>query len=284
MTLGETYQTLRSDFRREGIANPELDARLLIRHVTSFNDADFLSRPDAILTPAQKEHIRALSARRLAGETIGRITGVREFWGLEFTLSPDTLEPRPDTETLVEAALQWVRTHKKTNLRILDLGTGTGCILISLLKECPQAHGLGIDIAPGAVQMARKNAERHGVAARCVFEQGSWAENLSGTFDLIVSNPPYIPAQAIPLLEKEVRTQDPILALDGGVDGLEAYKIILTETKNLLRLDGRIFLEIGFNQENDIARLVENGGLTRRDSYTDLGGIPRVVEISYGDK
>lgn len=253
------YQILRQKLRDAGIPNPDHEARLILRHGLDPDDA-----------------VR----RRLSGEPLARMIGTQEFWSLEFELSPDTLEPRADTETLVEAALRRFKDHPPR--RILDIGTGTGCILISLLHEWPQAQGVGTDLAAGAVETARRNAERLGVAGRARFVQTDWAAGIDGVFDLIVSNPPYISREVIANLAPEVRNHDPILALDGGEDGLDAYKIILTEIKRVLAPGGWFFLEIGYDQSDSVPRLVENIGSTPERIIPDLGGNPRVVECHMG--
>ena len=210
--------------------------------------------------------------------------GSGEFWGLTFKVTPATLDPRADTETLVTAALKRAREMVAKPLRILDLGTGTGCIPIALLKELPNATAVAVDISADALSVSRENAARHGVADRLEFRQGSWfdAVNQGEVFDLITSNPPYIPESDIESLSKEVRNHDPIQALSGGTDGLDAYKTILKDLKNHLDCDGFALFEIGAGQEKDLARLIEDSNMTRSESYADLAGILRVVEITMG--
>jgi release factor glutamine methyltransferase len=190
------------------------------------------------------------------------------------------LDPRPDTETLIEAALK--RFKGNPPRKILDLGTGSGCILITLLSEWPQAQGVGVDISPAALDVARENAQINGIASRARFICGDWGEGLDESFDLIVSNPPYIPTQDIETLEKGVRNHDPTRALDGGADGLEAYKAILMAIKKLFSTDGAGFFEIGFSQAQEVARLVANAGFSVRETHPDLAGIQRVVEFDLG--
>lgn len=250
---------LRRRLREAGISNPEQEARLIERYRLD---------PEAVLK------------RRLAGEPLSRIIGTQEFWSLEFELSPETLDPRQDTETLVAAVLE--RYGDIPPHRILDIGTGTGCILISLLHEWSEASGVGTDLSQGAVDVARRNAERNGVAARAIFVQTTWAKGIDGLFDLIVSNPPYIRRDLIPNLDANVQDYDPILALDGGADGLEAYRTILTETKTLLAPGGRMFFEIGYDQFESVPRLVANAGATPERIIVDSGGNPRVVECHMG--
>jgi release factor glutamine methyltransferase len=268
------------------IPNPALDARLIVRLATGFSDADLITKAEMPVSAEAQDKAGEFLARRLKGEPLSRIAGEREFWSMTFKISPDTLDPRPDTETLVEAAVRAAKTMDRTGLKILDLGTGSGCILISVLKELPGAVGTGIDLNPSALAIAKENAVRHEVDSRCHFLEGSWFSPLppGAQFDLILSNPPYIPASDIETLAVDVREYDPILALDGGEDGLSAYKIILKDLKKHLACGGRALFEIGQGQEHDLARLVEKSNMSVRDSHKDLAGIVRVVEMSHGEK
>ena len=270
-------------FAESGMQTPDLDARILMRHFLDLTDADLITG-QGTPTTAQLTLLEAAIQRRLAGEPISRILGYREFWGMRFKITPDTLDPRPDTERLVEMAVETLRDHPPR--RILDLGTGSGCILLALLKEFPQATGVGLDINPGAVDVSRENMENNRLSARATFHVSNWTDSLpdSSPFDLIVSNPPYIPESNIGSLSCEVRNHDPILALKGGADGLDAYKIIITKIKNILSPGGICLFEIGQNQDRDVVRLVEESGLTVRRIGADLSGILRVLEIGYGDK
>lgn len=282
LTLNTIYQTIKKTLQKADINNPQLVARTFIKEATGLSDADFIAEPDHPVTPEQQAQIESFVARRLAGEPVSRILGEREFWGLSFKVTPDVLDPRPDTETLVEAALDRFKDNPPT--RILDLGTGSGCILIALLHEWSDAQGVAVDISDKALTVARENAERNGVADRITFIQSNWGDSVSGTFDLIVSNPPYIANHEIPNLAVEVRNHDPILALVAEEEGLRAYRDILSQIKNLLKPGGRVFFEVGHTQAGQVARLSEDVGATLSRIVPDLVGIPRVVEISYGDK
>jgi release factor glutamine methyltransferase len=203
--------------------------------------------------------------------------GNREFWSLSFRLSPATLSPRPDTETIVEACLA-VLPDRQGAYRLLDLGTGTGAILIALLSERPGAFGVGIDKAVEAVAVARLNAEDNGVAARAAFAEGDWMAGLVGPFDLIVSNPPYIPSRDIAGLDREVREHDPALALDGGADGLDAYRRIAADAPRLLARGGCLIFELGIGQAQDVAALMRAAGFTiLGPPRKDLGGVARAL-------
>ncbi len=281
----QLYNELKSLLQTANREMAALEARILFEDIAKISMKSLHLDKDITISREVTERLEKIAFRRCEGEPLGRILGYRDFWKDRFYLSPDTLEPRPDTETLIESVLE---SYSKSfpPLKILDLGTGTGCILLSLLREFGDARGVGIDISKGAVLMARQNSERLGLADRAGFLQGNWTDRLEKDrkFDLIVSNPPYIPSADIPNLQKEVRNHDPILALDGGNDGLTPYKNLLPTLKNHLEPQGRIFFEFGINQEEDIKRLAEDSGATLIRVTNDLGGIPRVVEISYGDK
>jgi len=255
------HQALRQKLQDAGIPNAEREARWMLDGIPAARVADALNR-------------------RLAGEPLSRILGNQEFWGLGFELSPDTLDPRADTETLIQAALN--RFKGRPPKRILDIGTGTGCILITLLHEWPETTGVATDISAGALETARRNATLNGVADRAEFIQTSWAAGVTGSFDLILSNPPYIPTAVIPNLDENVQNYDPILALDGGADGLDAYRFILTEIKTLLNPGGYALFEIGYDQAESMPRIVEESGATPENIIRDSGGNPRVVECRMG--
>jgi release factor glutamine methyltransferase len=226
---------------------------------------------------AARDKLDAYAARRLAGEPVWRILGEREFWGLPFRLSPATLEPRPDSETLVEAALAALKHRRDEPLAILDLGTGTGCLLIALLSEFRAAHGIGVDLSEDACAMARGNAALNGVAQRAVIQQGEWTRGLSERFDLIVSNPPYIPTAVIATLSAAVREHDPPLALDGGGDGLACYRALAASLPDALAPGGVAVLEIGAGQGPDVTALMSAAGLRFAGSRRDLGGHERAL-------
>lgn len=278
--MQQFYNTLRRILKEGGANDPGFAARLLLKAVLGFSDADLLAGDMPAPDAAQSALLKHYAARCAAGEPVSRILGVREFWGLEFALSPDTLDPRPDTEMLVETALK--RFTGNPPKRILDIGTGTGCILISLLHEWPLSTGVGTDLSAGALETARRNAETHGVADRATFVRTSWAAGVEGPFDLILSNSPYIRSDVIPNLDINVKNHDPILALDGGADGLNAYRAILTETKRLISPGGIALFEIGFDQGEAVSRLVEDAGATPGPVIPDWGGNPRVVEGAWG--
>ena len=281
MTFDEMLKSVRARFNASGVENPALDARVLVMRGAGINEVDLISRGASPLSEQQIEIIEQMVSRRLMGEPVSRILGGREFWGLWFKVTPDTLDPRPDTETLVSAALDFAKRRQfelGRPLRLLDLGTGSGCILISLLSELKEAHGVGIDLNAGAVAVSCENNMVNGVGDRAEFRVGSWFDAVKEgeLFDLILSNPPYIPHDEIESLAVEVKNHDPILALSGGSDGLGPYKIILGDVKKHLACGGHVFFEIGQGQEVDIARLAMDAGLNHIESYSDLSGIIRV--------
>lgn len=298
ITIDEMLRSMRERLTASGADNPALDARILLRQAGGFSDIDLISLGQATISAEATEEVERLLSRRLAGEPVSRILGEREFWGLSFKVTADTLDPRADTETLVRAALRAageIRSGEEVGLaamagtepfRILDLGTGSGCIPIALLTEMPDAFAVAVDLNPKALDVARENAARHNVHERMEFRLGSWFEAVGEgeRFELITSNPPYIPESEIESLSAEVRKFDPILALSGGGDGLHAYKIILKDLKKHLCCGGRALLEIGCGQEKDLARLVDDSMMNHIDSYADLAGIVRVVELSCGEK
>jgi release factor glutamine methyltransferase len=260
---------------------PELDARLLAQAAFGLDAMGLVRREREPATPEQLVGLDRFALRRLAGEPISRIVGEQEFWGLKFVLSQATLVPRPETEQLVEEAL--ARLAGLRAPRIVDLGTGSGAIIVSILEALPRAHGLATDISEAALATARQNAERHGVAGRLDFRQGHWWQAVPHTelFDLIVSNPPYIATAAIADLAPEVRVFDPKAALDGGWDGLEAYRAIASQAARRLVPKGHMLLEIGYNQAEAVSRVFRRAGFGRVEILKDLAGLDRVVSASH---
>ena len=275
-TLRDALAAATRRLAEAGIPEARLDARLLLQHRLGLRREDVFLQADRPLTAEEAAGYEALLARRLAREPVSRILGEREFWSLPFRLSPDTLDPRPDTETLVEAVLDRVPV-RVAPLRLLDLGTGSGCILLALLHELPNAAGLGVDRAPGAARTARENAGRLGLAGRAGFAVSDWATAVRGPFDIVVSNPPYIPAADIAALAPEVRRHDPALALAGGADGLDPYRLLAREMPRLLRAGGTAAFEVGIGQDRDVAALLAASGLEVLEVRRDLGGIGRCV-------
>jgi release factor glutamine methyltransferase len=261
------------------IETAKLDARILLQSAFGLTREEMLMHP---YDPAKEPWLaraRAMVGRRERGEPVSRILGRREFWSLEFLITPATLDPRPDTETVVEAALAEIR-DRAAPLRILDLGTGTGCLLLALLSELPAAVGVGMDVEPGAASMAQRNADRLRLWDRAMFCVGSWADALDGSFDVIVANPPYIPSGSIRWLPVEVRGFDPHIALDGGDDGGLAHRAIAEQLPRLLSPTGRAHLEVGAGQAEEVSEIVRRVGLRIVAIRHDLAGIERCISVS----
>jgi len=275
-TLRELLSRTENRLAAAGIETPDLDARFLIEGALRLSPAEIRLNSARAVSDEERTRVERFVERRAAHEPVGRILGRRDFWTLELALSPATLEPRPDTETVVEATLA-VLPNRTAPLRLLDLGTGTGCLLLALLAELPNATGLGIDISPEAVETAGGNAARNGLADRARFRVGNWGEGLERSFDIVVSNPPYIPTRTIDELSPEVRLFDPLRALDGGLDGLDAYRIIAAQAPGLLNPGGTLALEVGWDQAAVVAELVGAAGLSVSGVFRDLGGIERCV-------
>jgi release factor glutamine methyltransferase len=280
-SVRQAFVETASVLREAGIETPELDARLLLCHAAALTHESFVARAGEALQPEAAVRLEALVRRRASREPISRITGTREFYGRSFLVDESVLDPRPDTETLIEVALALIEKtgRREEPLRLLDLGTGTGCILLTLLAELPKARGLGTDLSPAALRLAEANARRLGVAGRASFLASDWLDAIHGEFDLIVSNPPYIASGEIERLAPEVAHHDPYLALDGGPDGLKAYRRIAAGAARLVAPRGAILVEIGASQAPAVAGLLHDGGfLVANDGPSfDLGGRPRVV-------
>jgi release factor glutamine methyltransferase len=274
MTLADFLKRAIETLKNVGIDNPQLDARILACHALGIDRAELLSQSQRPLSEYEVQSLTTLIARRVEHESVARIVGKREFWGLGFGLNEATLEPRPDSESLIEAVLTLA---PRTTQRILDLGTGTGCLLLSLLHELPDATGLGVDIAPRAVDQATRNAATLGLDQRAAFCTGNWLDGINEKFDIIVSNPPYIPAPEIPSLMRDVRDHDPMLALDGGADGLAPYRLLIPLLADFLTPNGIAAFEFGQHQASDVANLFKANKFARIKVRKDLAGIERCI-------
>ena len=267
----------RDRFRAKGLATPELDARLIAEHALGLDRLELVNRERQPIGDVAGQRLDQLGARRLAGEPVARILGEKEFWGLTFQLNSATLVPRPETEALIELGIAELSDREAP--RLLDLGTGSGCIPIALLTELPAAEAVAVDLDAHAIAAAGINAKRHKVAERLSLRQGSWfAPIVPGeTFDLVVSNPPYIESAEIGTLAREVRDHDPLLALDGGADGLDAYRDIVRDAPAVLREGGMLALEIGSAQARPVMQLLERRGFSEIALSRDLAGHDRVI-------
>jgi release factor glutamine methyltransferase len=281
-SIASVRRALAQSFRHHALATPELDARLLVAHALGLAHAALAAQAPRALAGPEAAAIAALAARRLAGEPVARIIGVKEFWGLDFKLNAATLVPRPETETVVEAALDALdRSHSRGDaLKIADLGTGSGALLLALLSELPMARGIGTDVSREALGCARRNAIALGLAERAWFAACDYGSALKGPFDLVVSNPPYVARDDIATLAPEVRVFDPALALDGGPDGLAAYRAIAAAAPHLLSPDGVLVLELGSGQLGAVESLLAEARLIAISGpRNDLLGIARALPV-----
>jgi release factor glutamine methyltransferase len=279
-TVEAARRTLTVRLKTGAIDSAELDARMLVGAAMGLDLTGLIAAAARPVTPDESMRLEDFARRRLAGEPVARILGLKEFWGLSLNLSAATLVPRPDTETVVELALEILRTEPRPDhrLRIADIGTGSGAILLALLSELPDAHGIGTDISLAALRTANGNAVRLGFARRAAFVASDYAAALSGVFDLIVSNPPYIRSADIAGLASEVRDHDPHGALDGGADGLDAYRALIPQAAGLLAPRGTLIVEAGLGQSGDIQGLMTAAGLTLHGPpRADLAGVRRAV-------
>ena len=293
LTVQDCLVALRQKFAGNNIETADLDARLLVQATTGIDHAGLILNADHLLSRREIDTIEAMSQRRLNHEPVSRILGVREFYGRDFHITGDVLDPRPDTETLVDLTLSIMSDSIASDFvtsdpvmngpDILDIGTGTGAIIISLLCELPHAKGVATDISPAALKIARQNSHQHGVADRLTLQETAWCAGIEQKFDIIVSNPPYIARSDIDHLALDVKDHDPHLALDGGPDGLDAYRALARQCPARLKPGGVILLEVGFDQAEKVADLFKTAGFIAHDNIKmispDLANQDRVVTL-----
>ena len=272
----DTLQRATMMLAAAGIEGPERDARILLCHVLEIDQAQLNARMQETLPPSALYGMDRVIAVRSLHQPVSHIVGKRGFWNHEFLVTSDVLDPRPDTETLVAAALE------QPFRQVLDLGTGSGAIILSLLAEAPEAVGVATDISPAALDIAQRNAGRVGVADRVRFQEANWFDGLTGRFDLIVSNPPYISEAEMPYLAPEVRDWEPHLALTPGGDGLSAYRTLATALGRFLAPKGRAFFEIGYQQASDVIEIFTKAGFSNPVILKDLAGHDRVIKVKAG--
>jgi release factor glutamine methyltransferase len=280
-TLSARLRAATATLKAAGLPSPAFEARALVSGVLGLSREEMLARPERSVAPEEEAHLDAALARRAAGEPLARITGEREFWSLPLRLGPDTLVPRPETETVVEAVLDHL-DDRNAAYSILDLGTGSGCILLALLSELPGAWGLGLDRAEGCLAVAADNARRLGFSDRTRFAAGDWSRGLAGTFDIIVANPPYIARGEKAALPVEVRDFDPDFALFGGADGLDAYRALAPDFARLLAPGGVGVVELGAGQDEAVAAIFKDSGLFVGSPRCDLAGHARALPFAAG--
>lgn len=275
-TLHAVLSEMREKFKTAGLDTPELDARLLVQAILNISHEEIILDSNRIVDASEEKALSLAASRRLAREPVSRIIGMRSFWNSDFKISKETLDPRADSETLVETVLRYV--PKDQPLRMIDLGTGSGCLLLSLLQELPQATGIGVDISAEAIVTAQENADILHLSERADFMAASWEamEHLP-LFDIVISNPPYISDAEILTLAPEVRQFDPNRALSGGYDGLDCYRSIISVLPHILCKNGLVFFEIGTSQKQAVTEILAGGGVNVLQTVTDLAGHDRCV-------
>ncbi|PKU26328.1 peptide chain release factor N(5)-glutamine methyltransferase [Telmatospirillum siberiense] len=277
-TVGAVLAEVTGRLQKAGIPSARLDARMLLAHVLEIPVTAIFSHPEKPISDEEEARVRQVAERRLQREPMSHIVGHREFWSLSFKVTADTLDPRPDTETVVEAVLAAL-PDRRAPLRLLDFGTGSGCILLSLLRELPEATGIGIDISPAALSVARENAKALGLQFRAGFVLGHWGQGVEPAYDVIVANPPYIPDGEIDALEDEVALYEPRGALAGGIDGLGCYRALAPDIARLLKPGGLAALEVGKGQAEAVGRILLDRGLGFFAVRRDLAGVERCVMV-----
>ncbi len=275
ITLNSAKRLLSRDFDAAGIETAALDARILAGHCAGLSAAQLIAQGTDIVTPEQSERLIDAAKRRIAGEPVDLILGYRDFWTDRFKISRDVLSPRPETEGIIEHAIKLIPPAQNDDIRILELGVGSGALILSLLRAYETAKATGVDISPAALRVARHNARVLGLS--CDFVQSDWFEGVAGQFDLIVSNPPYITDTEMAQLSNEVALHDPHLALHGGADGLDPYRTIAAQAGAYLMDGGHLILEIGYRQSEDVCGLLRAAGFSQVTAHKDLAGHDRII-------
>ena len=275
MILKEIQRKLCNNFSIIGIETPELDARIILKEVLSLDDKDLILKESLDIPNEMIEKIIAIESRRLNGEPISKIFKKRDFYNSTFLISNDVLDPRPETELIVEIANNFIDKNEVKN--ILDLGTGSGCILLSILKENKMINGLGIDLSKDAISIAKQNSKKLNLETQSNFLISNWMSSVNYKYDLVVSNPPYIASEDIKKLSKSVKIYDPILSLDGGDDGLNSYRLIASDLKRVVSKNALIIIEIGYNQSLQVIEIFKKNNFKLIKKYNDINGLDRVL-------
>jgi len=275
LILKEIQRKLCNNFSIIGIETPELDARIILKEVLSLDDKDLILKESLDISNEMIEKIIAIESRRLNGEPISKIFKKRDFYNSTFLISNDVLDPRPETELIVEIANNYIDKNEVKN--ILDLGTGSGCILLSILKENKMINGLGIDLSKDAISIAKQNSKKLKLESQSNFLISNWMSSLNYKYDLVVSNPPYIASEDIKKLSKSVKIYDPILSLDGGDDGLNSYRLIASDLKRVVSKNALIIIEIGYNQSLQVIEIFKKNNFKLMKKYNDINGLDRVL-------
>ena len=275
MILKEIQRKLCNNFSTIGIETPELDARIILKEVLSLNDKDLILKESFDIPEEVIEKIIKIESRRLNGEPISKIFKKRDFYNSTFVISHDVLDPRPETELIVEIANNYINKNEVKN--VLDLGTGSGCILLSILKENRMINGLGIDLSKEAISIAKQNSKKLNLETQSNFLISNWMSSVNYKYDLVVSNPPYIASEDIKKLSKSVKIYDPILSLDGGDDGLNSYRLIASDLKRIISMNALIIIEIGYNQSLQVIDIFKKNDFKLIKKYNDINGLDRVL-------
>ena len=275
MILKEIQRKLCNNFSIIGIETPELDARIILKEVLSLDDKDLILKESLDIPNEMIEKIIAIESRRLNGEPISKIFKKRDFYNSTFLISNDVLDPRPETELIVEIANNFINKNEVKN--ILDLGTGSGCILLSILKENKMINGLGIDLSKDAISIAKQNSKKLNLETQSNFLISNWMSSVNYKYDLVVSNPPYIASEDIKKLSKSVKIYDPILSLDGGDDGLNSYRLIASDLKRVVSKHALVIIEIGYNQSLQVIEIFKKNNFKLMKKYNDINGLDRVL-------
>lgn len=275
MILKEIQRKLCNNFSIIGIETPELDARIILKEVLSLDDKDLILKDSLDIPDEMIEEIIAIESRRLNGEPISKIFKKRDFYNSTFLISNDVLDPRPETELIVEIANNYIDKNEVKN--ILDLGTGSGCILLSILKENKMINGLGIDLSKDAISIAKQNSKKLNLETQSNFLISNWMSSVNYKYDLVVSNPPYIASEDIKKLSKSVKIYDPILSLDGGDDGLNSYRLIASDLKRVVSKHALVIIEIGYNQSLQVIEIFKKNNFKLMKKYNDINGLDRVL-------
>ena len=275
MILKEIQRKLCNNFSTIGIETPELDARIILKEVLYLDDKDLILKESLDIPEEMIEKIITIESRRLNGEPISKIFKKRDFYNSTFVISNDVLDPRPETELIVEIANNFIDKNEVKN--ILDLGTGSGCILLSILKENKMINGLGIDLSKDAISIAKQNSKKLNLETQSNFLVSNWMSSVNYKYDLVVSNPPYIASEDIKKLSKSVKIYDPILSLDGGDDGLNSYRLIASDLKRIISMNALIIIEIGYNQSLQVTDIFKKNDFKLIKKYNDINGLDRVL-------
>lgn len=275
MLLSELQKKITKILAEGGIETNSLDARIILKEIFNFDEKELILNSDLILSESKISKVQKIITRRLNFEPVSKIFGKRDFYNSTFSISDDVLDPRPETENIVEIANNFIL--EKGYESFIDLGTGSGCIILSILKENKNLTAVGVDISIDAINIAKKNSKDMNLEKRSSFLVSNWLSSIYSSYDLIISNPPYIPSDEIITLSKTVKNFDPLISLDGGQDGLKCYKEIAQDINRVINKNGRVILEIGYNQAHDVIKIFESKEFKLLKIYNDINGLNRIL-------